>query len=513
MQEAQTQPFINPDYQPGTENGSAYINPEFGGRSLIANVVPSIPGSVAMGVAGGPLAKGAELGFKAAGLAPKIAQYAGSGLGFGASEGVFSAAQNAEQWGQQQRELGVDEDIIAKGQDQIFKDTALKTGALSALTGGASYGLIRQGLGKPAAELGGKEFFKATGKGMLEEAMQEAPQSYFEQRTTNQATKDYVNPDQDVNEGALNAGIVGGIAGGVMGAAGGISHINLGPLSNALAQAQQLTQPGVTDAQRPTNATVLNEPEPSDRPINQPDTAQIINPLNTEEPNAAQTRSTSAQNRSAGTNRNVVNAGNATDGLTPASTGTGNQEIIDDVGRTPLSRAIANAALQPDEPITQPLTFKELTDETKTNANEETANAKEKGLLTFTPTHKDLADGEEFMQVGDNAYYNEQQYQDKLNGEDVTPFGFEPDQLEPIQNEKETTARKDNRTGIEAGANGSENGNARTISDNPITNNARIDTNNADLTTNLLAYTPSKHQYEIINDATKDNKTVPEAQP
>lgn len=250
MQEAARQPLINDDNS---------INPNFGVRSIVANVVPSIPGTLAMGVAGAPLAGAAGAALKGLGVAEKTAAFAGSGLGFGASEGVFSGAQNAEQWGQEQRAkpieaftahpnwqtaleannndpLAAKESLINQGQNDIFQDTALKTGAISALTGGGMMGVLRGGA-DVAADAVKDGFIKATAKSIASEAGQEAPQSYFEQRTTNQATQDYVDPNQDVNQGALNAGAIGGIAGGVMGAAGGITH--LPPLSKAAAVASQ----------------------------------------------------------------------------------------------------------------------------------------------------------------------------------------------------------------------------------------------------------------------------------
>jgi len=239
MQEAQKQPLINE-----ADDGALSVNPDFGFRSLEANVLPSIPSTVAMGVAGAPLAALGTSAATAAGVGKALAPVIGSGLGFGASEGVFSGAQNAEQWGHEQRAKPVEvfkqhpawnkaladngndpeaakEALINKGQSDIFKDTAIKTGGLSAVTGGGVLGVLNRSVAKPVIGEVADGFLKSTVKGIASEAGQEAPQSYFEQKTTNQATKDYVDPNQDVNEGALNAGVVGGISGGVMGAFGG----------------------------------------------------------------------------------------------------------------------------------------------------------------------------------------------------------------------------------------------------------------------------------------------------
>ena len=244
MQEASQQPLIN-------EDGS--YNKKFGWRSLESNVLPSVPGSVVMGVAGAPLAAAAESGALGLGVSKAAAPYIGSGLGFGASEGVFSGAQNAEQWGQEQRAKDISEfekhpnwnmalaannndpvaakeALINQGQSDILKDTAVKTGGISSVTGGGFLGALRKGFApaasgavvKAGALEAAKDFTKETGKSMGLEGLQEAPQSYFEQRTTNQATKDYVDPNQDVNQGAVNAGLVGGLSGAAMGAVGGV---------------------------------------------------------------------------------------------------------------------------------------------------------------------------------------------------------------------------------------------------------------------------------------------------
>lgn len=224
------------------------LNPNFGWTSLASNVIPSIPGSVVMGGAGGALAKALGVGAKAAlGAETTASKLITNGLGYGTSEGVFSAAQNADQWGQEQRQKPIEdfkkspvwnetlaqnnrdeeatkEALINQGQSDIFKDTAIKTGALSGLPGmaGGMYGELFKSVG---TKITAKQALINSLKGMGAEALQEYPQSLFERRTTNQATKDYIDPNQDVSEGQWNDAAVGGLSGFAMGAMGAGGHI------------------------------------------------------------------------------------------------------------------------------------------------------------------------------------------------------------------------------------------------------------------------------------------------
>jgi hypothetical protein len=300
MQEAQAEPLINPEYKQGTEGGQSWLNPNFGLRSLAANVVPSAPSSLAMGIAGSPVAGLATKGLGALGVGQKLApmlsrtplagealdvaggninKFIGSGLGFGSTEGVLSGTQNADQWGTEQRAIKTDdfakgnqdnplwqqalqdnnndqeaakEALISKGENDILLDTSLKTGALSAVTGGGVPGMIKRGA-HPLSSAVQDSAAKTIAKGMGTEFAQEAPQSFYEQKTTNQATKDYVNPQQDVNAGTWNAGLVGGISSGVMGAFGGAGSAIVGPLTRARNQEPGQTQAEL-DAQAALNA-------------------------------------------------------------------------------------------------------------------------------------------------------------------------------------------------------------------------------------------------------------------
>jgi predicted RNA methylase len=289
QQAANAQPFVNPNYKPDTSEGSSYINPDFGIRSIIGNVVPSIPGTLAMGVFGSPLATAATKGLQVAGVSAKAAQTVGSGVGFGASEGAFSGAQNAAQWGAEERAKPVEvfanspefqkslaefgdpekakEDVINKGQSEIFNETLVKTGGISALTGGGAFGVLKGA--KPTDSV-----INATLKGIGTEAGQEAPQSYYEQIATNKATQKYVDPTQDINEGAINAAAIGGISGGVLGVVGGA-----GPLTKAA---------GVYFNERKTDDNIPDTGQPISIASDQPKGGAALGELETGQPGVDQ---------------------------------------------------------------------------------------------------------------------------------------------------------------------------------------------------------------------------------
>ena len=229
MQEAARQPLLD-------ENN--HLNPDFSMQSLAANAIPSIPSMAVMAATGGPLAGGAGTLLRGAGLGVKAAELGGTGLGFGASEGVVSGVENAKQFGEDQRAAGVDQEAINKGQADIFGKTALTTGAIGAVTGGGMLGsLMRKGspLAVPLADAAAGVAEKSLYRGVINsskeiakdaalEGGQEAPQSALEQLHVNQATKDYVNPNQDLSEGVANAAATGGLAGGALGAFGAGGH-------------------------------------------------------------------------------------------------------------------------------------------------------------------------------------------------------------------------------------------------------------------------------------------------
>jgi len=248
-------------------------NGNYGGYNLgtlSQDVMGSVPAMAPMAALGAPLAKVATMGSKALGVGDKLAKIAssgalgkglaagldttiGSGVGFGASEGIYSGASNAAQVQNEIRNTDINKlaehpifadtyhnetdpslppeerlnqtrDILAsKAGDDVFAKTAVRTGLISMATGGGVFGMMRgkaTGHSLLAAEDGP---LKTAAKGFALEGLgQELPQSAWEQRVQNEAKRDYVDPNQDINEGVLNAGVQGGIAGGVMGLFGGI---------------------------------------------------------------------------------------------------------------------------------------------------------------------------------------------------------------------------------------------------------------------------------------------------
>jgi hypothetical protein len=222
-------------------------NGNYGGYNLgtlSQQLFQSAPGMLAMGAPGGLLARGATAGAKALG-AGKAASTIGSGLGFGAAEGIYSGATNAAQFQEEYRNTPFDKlvdnpvfietyhtetdpdasqeqrleqtrDILARrGGDDVFKKTTATTGGLGVFTGGGMFGMIRDGA------KGG--ILSRVGQGFLKEGiLQEAPQSALEQRHSNVAKRDYLDPSQDVNQGVLSSGLEGGLVGGVMGVGGGV---------------------------------------------------------------------------------------------------------------------------------------------------------------------------------------------------------------------------------------------------------------------------------------------------
>jgi hypothetical protein len=285
-------------------------NGNYGGYNLgtlAQDVFSSAPSTIAMGMAGAPLAAGVTAASKAIGVGKTVAKIAGSGalgkslaagldtaigssVGFGTAEGAYSGASNAAQIQHEIRNadinvlarhpafieayhnetdpaLSVDErlfqtrDLMAhKAGDDVFADTLVKTGLISAITGGGVFGVVRGNAAKQAAGEAVDGAMKRAGKGFVSEGAQEGSQSAFEQRDINQAKRDYTDQNQDINQGVLNAGLQGGIAGGVMGA-GGVIAPRGGHAANDKPQDNQLnietpgdstgnTEPAGGDAER-----------------------------------------------------------------------------------------------------------------------------------------------------------------------------------------------------------------------------------------------------------------------
>jgi hypothetical protein len=230
-QEDAKQRLFNPDGSLGDFNFGTFA--QQAGRSL--------PGMFVMGVPGGILAKGATTAAKALG-AGAAADTIGSGLGFGAAEGVFSGATNAAQEQQTIRNTPFDKlvdnpafieayhtetdptldqntrleqarDIMArKAGDEVFGKTAVSTGAIGALTGGGLFGQLRQGTS------GG--ILARAAKGFTKEAGQEVLQSAGEQYIQNVAEQKYLDPNIDPYKDVLTSGVEGGLVGGALGLGG-----------------------------------------------------------------------------------------------------------------------------------------------------------------------------------------------------------------------------------------------------------------------------------------------------
>ena len=159
-------------------------------------------------------------------------------LGYGAGEGAIAASSAGE---------SVDTDIMGMTHEQLLKSpeyvavleevddpdkakrivadaasgvTAAKTFVGTAILSapmGALIGKFTAGL--PLATTRPR----AIGTSTLGEATQEFGQSGLEQIVSNQAIRDYADPDRKTSEGVLNAAVSGAVAGGLMGGAFGAS--------------------------------------------------------------------------------------------------------------------------------------------------------------------------------------------------------------------------------------------------------------------------------------------------
>lgn len=219
----------------------------------------SAPSMIAALPFGGVAAKGIESAGGATlkalaahpGIIGRIASLAPTAIGAGGAEGIQAALMNAAQTETEimelpiqqlrgspkfqelmaqadpaiplaQRERQVRAAIAKLASDEVARRTFVSTGGIGILTGGGAQGvLLRQMQGK-----GAKTILGAAGKGTVEEAIQEAPQSGAEQYIQNVATQNYVDPTASASQGVISAGlsggIVGGLTGGVMGAGGRI---------------------------------------------------------------------------------------------------------------------------------------------------------------------------------------------------------------------------------------------------------------------------------------------------
>ena len=231
------------------------------GRALGMNITKSLPAMIATAPVGGVLSKGIQTGAKAlgsggatsallagtaapVGVTSNIIARVPIAIGFGAAEGLGAGVQNAAAFKKQI--IGMPEKELEKSpryqslkaehgamkarklladeaSTELFQNTALSTGAIGALTGGGALGQAYQKITTGTSS----GLVKETAKGIFGEAIQEAPQSGAEQFLSNLATKDYLDPTQDLSKGVASAAatgaLVGGATGGLFGAGGAIN--------------------------------------------------------------------------------------------------------------------------------------------------------------------------------------------------------------------------------------------------------------------------------------------------
>jgi len=181
------------------------------------------------------------------GLAAHAAAKAPYAIGMGLGEGMVAAPMEAAQFQTEvegtpieelrkspvfvalARDLGGDEELARKriaeqATNDIFWRVLGSTSTIGALTGGGVLGHAYQAVTGTALKASGGALgmLAHVGKGIGLEAMQEFPQSGMEKLIENIATRDYLNPDQDIWEGvgeqALSGAAIGAFTGGVVGA-------------------------------------------------------------------------------------------------------------------------------------------------------------------------------------------------------------------------------------------------------------------------------------------------------
>ncbi|MBE0436087.1 MAG: hypothetical protein IBX56_09815, partial [Methylomicrobium sp.] len=235
--------------------------------TLSQQAFESLPGTIAMGMAGAPVAGAVTRGSAKLGVGKALSPLKGgsgplssavskgidtaigSGVGFGLSEGVFSGlseaagiqheirntpvedmakhpmfAETFEQTSpdkpHEQRLLETREALARRAGDQTFARTALTTGLISGVTGGGVFGMLRGGTQT-------KGVLKNIWEGIKKEGLQqELPQSALEQLHGNMAKRDFVDESQRIFENVIEAGIQGGLVGAVMGGLGGGASVH-----------------------------------------------------------------------------------------------------------------------------------------------------------------------------------------------------------------------------------------------------------------------------------------------
>ncbi len=179
--------------------------------TLGANITARIPAAVGFGAAEGVTAGS----MNAAGLKSSI-----EGMSFGELEKSPIFRTLSLQHGKKKaREL-----IAEQASKDVFTTTSLATGTIGALTGG---GALAQAYQKVTAGSKGG-VISQTVKGSAQEAFQEAPQSGSEALIENIATRDYLDPSQNITEGvasqAASGAAIGAATGAVFGGGGAIQN-------------------------------------------------------------------------------------------------------------------------------------------------------------------------------------------------------------------------------------------------------------------------------------------------
>jgi len=271
QQAADKKQFINDDYSMGDAWGDW--------RSYAGGAIESIPGTIAGMAVGGPITKGlaalggavlpklgiglateAATGAAASKALPRLTEKAverltmGSGaVGYGFGEGLIAAGsdgaaardlvlanrQLVEQSSPLFKQLTAQgyspEESLLRIADTVAQQVATRSGLTVGVLGapmGAVFGKWFHGAG---GERIGKSALGAMGIGAGGEALQEFPQSGFEQFYQNQAMQDYVDPNQPLMAGVWDASAKGAIAGGLMGGLmGGAGHFTQGQTPQGL---------------------------------------------------------------------------------------------------------------------------------------------------------------------------------------------------------------------------------------------------------------------------------------
>lgn len=203
---------------------------------------------------GEKLASGLQRVGVGAGRAARIGENVESGVAFGAAEGVQAGLQNAAQSAQDvqgmkqedlekspyyqrvfadtpqslplaERQQQAREAVSRQAENEIIARTTPVTGGIGMLTGGGVLGQVAKKQSKGII----REVLGGAGK----EGLQEALQSPAEQVIQNLATRNYVNPEQNIWQGVPESAVAGALSGALLGAGGGAGHAAMTPSGGA----------------------------------------------------------------------------------------------------------------------------------------------------------------------------------------------------------------------------------------------------------------------------------------